>query len=78
VRGSGTTIHTEGRKPFVAPTVVDQGELSDVTRMFSGGNNGKHKGQLKNKPNGKGKGRFGMLGVPGLAPDDFDVDTEEV
>ena len=75
MRGSRTAVQAAGRKPFVAPTVVDQGELSDVTRMFSG-NNGKHKGQLKNKPNGKANGRFGMLDIPGLAP--IDVDTDEV
>jgi hypothetical protein len=70
------TAAEAARRPFVAPTVVDQGELSDVTRMFSGGNNGKHKGAGKGK--GKGKGHFGLLGIPGLAPGDFDVDTEEV
>ena len=68
---------SSSRKPFVVPTVTDQGELSDVTRMFSGGNNGKHKGWNKGKAKGKGH-KYGMIDIPGLDPRDLDVEVEDV
>jgi len=63
--------HAEGlRRPFVAPVVVDQGELSDVTRFFSGG-----QPKIKHFRRRRFFHHFSVLDIPGL---DVDVDIESV
>jgi hypothetical protein len=61
--------HTEApRRPFVVPVVVDQGELSDVTRFFSGGHP-----KIKKYRRRPLFHHFSVLDIPGL-----DVDVENV